>query len=583
MSKNVNHHAQLSLPRKNHLAKSFALVITLAQMPVLSFAAPPDAGIIVPNLERQGIPSIKREETAPAQSKPEEKAEPAMADLRLESPIARIEQPSSLASPEITALLSKFVGMAQIPGHELDQARGQVWNWYRQHGRMTRVELQAVSQSESAGGSLLRVHIYEIKIRTIKVEQEGSTDIRQDLLDNILASAQSDIEASSALDLDNLDSRIKRRLFLKDVNVRATLVPIGQDEVDVKILVRAKPLEPLGFLAQYDNYGIRAFGRNRYTAGISIPGRMLAGDQLDVLGIRTSGMTYGRLAYEFPLVGLGARMNVWAAGVDYEASSGIHGHFLQAGTGLIYPLHISNSSVWLGYLNYSNRQEVTRLDDDTRVADKSSNSLQGKVDASYYLSPTQSLYFNAGLTLGKLDLSDLPSAKQQDRISARTDGGYTKLEWGAGWNSLLGKAKKLDFRLGVKGQFADKNLDQSEKLALGGPTGVRAYGPVEALGDDGYVATAEIGYRPTEWLRAYSFYDIGHIRRFHDAWATDSIPQSYYLKGAGAGISCTYKSLVGSLVYAHQIDDNPGLFAGGVDSEGERSRDRLWLSLTLLM
>lgn len=571
-------------PRKRNRCKvavALAVAMTLYQASTESFAASP--GIIAPNPEQQGIPSIRREETVPkeAPEKARPETEPAQADQVLPSAIRRVDLQSPLLSTQIEVLLRQFIGKQRVSGKELEQARGQIWDLCRQHGRLTRVELRAIPGSEAAGGSILQARIYEISVRAVRVEQEGDSKLKQALLDDILASAKADIAEGGVLNLDRLDSRIKRRMFLKDVDVRVTLVPVDPDHVDVKVLVSARPVAPLGLLAQYDNNGMRTYGRSRYTAGVSIPGRLLPGDQLDVMGIKSSGMTYVRLGYEFPLVGIGARMNAWGSHVGYRAPSGENGNTSLLGAGLIYPLHIGNAAVWMGYLNYFNRHEVDRLANDAVTADKRTDSVQGKVDANYFLGPAQSLRFNAALTLGELDLSSLPSALAQDRISAKTDGGFTKLEWEGGWSTLFGRGRRLDTRLGVKGQFASKNLDQSEKFALGGPTGVRAYAPVEAMGDEGYVATAEIGYRPIDGLHAFAFYDIGHTRRYRQPWVVESIPLKYTLQGAGVGLAYSYKSLVGSITYARQIGDNPGLSASGLDSDGLSGRYRTWFSLTL--
>lgn len=570
-----------SLPR---IGATLAVALTLCQMPIGALAAPQGTGVIVPNPEQQGIPSIRREDPVlkkvPGQVPVG--AAPATADQDLPSAITRMDLQAPLFSKEIEALLHQFIGKRHISGKALETVRGQIWDLYRQHGRMTRVELLAEPKSEADGGSILRARVVEIVVRTVSVEREGEGSVNQALLDDILSTAKNDIAEGGVLNLDRLDSRIKRRIFLGDVTVRASLVPVDSTHVDIKVLVSAMPVLPLVMMAQYDNNGTRTYDRNRYTAGVSIPGRMLAGDRLDLLGITSKGMDFGRIAYEFPLAGIGSRLALSGSHIDYEAlSSGVKGKSTQFGSRLTHPLHIDNSSVWIGYLDTAYRHQVDRLQNDSITGDKNISSVQGKVDVNFYLAPSQSLHLNAAVAVGRLDLSALSSAREQDDISARTDGNFVKLEWGGGWSTLFGPDGKLDARFEAKGQFANKNLDQSEKFALGGPIGVRAYGASEALGDDGYLVNAEIGYRPTEWLRAFSFYDAGRIRRYHQPWMAESIPLEYTLQGNGVGLAFSHKSLVGSVVYAHQKGRNKGLSATGEDSEGLKSRDRLWVSLTL--
>jgi len=578
-SHRVNHRSHVQ-----KIGATLAVALSLTQVPVVAQAAPQATGVIPPNPEQQGIPSIRREgpvlKNVPEQMPAE--TPPAAADENLPSAITRIDLQAPFFAREIEALLQQFMGKRDISGRAIETVRGQIWDLYRQHGRMSRVELSAAPGNEADGGSVMRVRVVEIVVRTVRVEREGAGSVDPALLDDILATARTDIAEGGVLDLDRLDSRIKRRIFLGDVDVRATLVPVDPTHVDVRLLVSAKPALPLGMLAQYDNNGSRTYDRNRYTAGVAIPGRMRAGDRLDLIGITSEGMDFGRIAYEFPVVSLGSRLALSGSHIEYKAlSSGVKGRSSQLGASLGHPLHIGDSAVLIGYLDYAYRHQIDLLPNDAVTGDKRISSVQGKVDANYYLAPSQALHFNAALVLGRLDLSALPSAREQDRISAGTDGNFVKLEWGGGWSTLFGPDGRLDARLEARGQFANKNLDQSEKFALGGPAGVRAYGSSEALGDDGYLANAEIGYRPVEWLRAFSFYDFGRIRRYHHPWVDESIPLDYALQGAGAGLSFSHKSLVGSVVYARQKGRNKGLSATGQDSEGSTSRDRLWVSLTL--
>ncbi len=549
----------------------------------LSFAAPALAqqapGLIAPNVERQGIPQIRPEEVSPHATAPRALSSgPALADLSLASPLARIDVQSALLAPQIAALLNPFIGKSRISGEELARARGEVWDLLRRHGRMTRVELSGES---SAQGSVLHVTVRDIAVRAVLVEPERGSVLGQKTLDDILASAKTGLAEGGLLDIEGLENRIRRRLFLRDVDLRAVLVPVGVDQVNVKILVARRPAAPIGLLAQLDNFGPRSFGQNRYTLGLSLAGRIVDGDQLDLMTINSSHMHYGRIGYEFPLLPLGARVDVSGAIVTYQAASGAKGQTTVLGSGLSYPFHIGDRTQWIGQLHYQHRQQTDRLDPFGNIADKATDSVKGALDFRIYPGPAQVAYFTPALSVGRLDLSGLASALAQDQFTARTDGGFAKLEWEAGWNMLFGQRGRFDARIDAMGQFADRNLDQSEKFALGGPRGIRAYGSAEALGDEGALVNAELGYRPLPWLRAYTFYGVGRIRRNLNPWAVESIPQTYTLQGAGIGLSANVGPAVGSLIYTRQIGNNPGRSADGLDSDGLRGRERVWFTLTL--
>lgn len=542
--------------------------------------APP---VIAPTLREQDLPSIRREETVPqtevsTPSRPD--AERIITDQLLPSAISQVVVNASLLMDEIKMLLVQFIGKNRVSDKVLEQVREEIEEMVRQRGRLAQVTLSVIPGTGAEDGSTLLASIHEISVRTVRVEQDGGTDLPQALLDEILADTKADLDAGRALDLDRLDSRLKQRMSLKDVTVRAALIPVDPNHVDVNVLVRAAPVEPAGWLAQYDNNGLRAYGRERFTAGVSIPGTMLSGDQTDALALTSSGMTYGRVAYEFPLVAAGARINIWSSRVNYRVPSATHGNATLVGTGLTFPLQINSVSAWTGTLNYVHRHEADRLANDTPSADKTTRSVQGKIDARYFPSQSRTLHFTTAWTLGDLDLSALASAAAQDQNSARTAGGFAKLEWNAGWNAWYGPSGKFDAGIEVKGQFASKNLDQSDKFALGGPLGIRAYNSAEALGDEGHVTSVDLGYRPIDRLRIYGFYDIGRTRLAKQRWAPGSMANQYTLQGAGVGMTYTGTALVGSAILARQIGANPGLSAAGSDADGSSRRSRLWLSLT---
>ena len=96
--------------------------------------------------------------------------------------------------------------------------------------------------------------------------------------------------------------------------------------------------------------------------------------------------------------------------------------------------------------------------------------------------------FFVALSAGTLDIQT-PAALAVDQASARTNGSYQKLWFNLARDQRFTDA--LSVRAAVSGQLASKNLDQSEKMVLGGMDGVRAYPQGEAFGDQGYVASVE--------------------------------------------------------------------------------------------
>jgi hemolysin activation/secretion protein len=90
----------------------------------------------------------------------------------------------------------------------------------------------------------------------------------------------------------------------------------------------------------------------------------------------------------------------------------------------------------------------------------------------------------------------------------------------------------------IVGQLAGKNLDASEKLAIGGPQAVRAYGPDGANGDDGWVASIEVLHAPHSFSESYFFVflDAAQVNIAHTPRAVSLLASNKRrLSGAGIG------------------------------------------------
>jgi hemolysin activation/secretion protein len=183
------------------------------------------------------------------------------------------------------------------------------------------------------------------------------------------------------------------------------------------------------------------------------------------------------------------------------------------------------------------------------------------------------------LTSGRLDLSGNATAQNADQIGPQAQGSYHKL----GYNiaRLQRLSDKTTFWASLSGQFANKNLDSSEKLSLGGPSGVRAYPVNEGSGDDGWLATLELRHNLTPELQASAFYDHGSIQQSHDANYTGApVVNDASLKGFGVGLSWSPSPTLSlRTTLARRIGDNPLASAlNGTDGDGSLRLNRLWVS-----
>ena len=131
-----------------------------------------------------------------------------------------------------------------------------------------------------------------------------------------------------------------------------------------------------------------------------------------------------------------------------------------------------------------------------------------------------------------------------------------------------------------------KNLDSSEKMSLGGVSGVRAYPSGEASGDEGYKFSFEVQYdlsRPDMDfdLIGTLFYDYGKIRQYKDSSnITLTTPNEYNLSGWGVSFDLIANERVKlNLGWAQAIGDNDGQSSSGNNSDGRGGSSRAWFQV----
>ena len=288
-----------------------------------------------------------------------------------------------------------------------------------------------------------------------------------------------------------------------------------------------------------DNHGNRFSGDWRANAQLNINRLLTFGDRLDIGAMYTDeNLWYGRVGYSLPVGYSGLRAMASYAHTRYDLG-GPFSALDATGTadivslGLSYPLLRSMST----NVRLQGAYQYKELEDEdntpTPDSDKSSNSLPLSLQFDHrdYLA-------GGGITWGMLtwtpgNLSLNGDTKEIDRLTARTDGGFQKI------NLEVSRIQRLPAAFSLFGRFsaqwADTNLDSSEGFSLGGANAVRAYPQSEAFGDTGWITQVELRY---QWrsLTPYGFYDSGSIRYNTNPW--DAGDNSRSISGGGAGLRC---------------------------------------------
>lgn len=266
-------------------------------------------------------------------------------------------------------------------------------------------------------------------------------------------------------------------------------VGVGQTAVGV---TTAQSVPLVQGYVNLDNYGIPASGEGRLGAGVVTTDLFHAGDVIQMSGLATNGHQFaGSLDGSVPLGYRGLRGQ---AGYSHSLFSlpavGASGSADTESLGVSYPLVRGldrNWTVALDGLNTISRESVDgiagfaprHLDSGRLTISGNSGDREILLGGSYWST-------SAAWTFGHV-AQDLGGAQD---ISG-TLGNYHKLA-ATGLGKLnLGNSNW--YVLGsLRGQLASSNLDASEKLAIGGQSGVRAFRADEGSVDTGVVLSLEL-------------------------------------------------------------------------------------------
>jgi hemolysin activation/secretion protein len=363
----------------------------------------------------------------------------------------------------------------------------------------------------------------------------------------------------------------ERLLLLSDlpgVQVRSTLVPgatLGVSDLVVDVL----PGERVTGSVDADNAGNRYTGINRIGATLNLNNPTGLGDVLSLRGLTSgSGLRYGRASYQAP-VGRG-RLGVAYSALDYELGRefkdlGANGTARTASIFGGYPLLRSRHSNLSAGLTLENKDFVDRLDALPQTTRKRAQvavaTLSGDRRDTWGGGGLNS--FSAAWSTGRLDIRT-PEARTDDASTARTDGHFNKLALAL--SRVQRVSETVTFSAALNGQLAANNLDVSEKMSLGGMSGVRAYPQGEAYADEGYLLTLEArkllsGLTQVRGqVQLVAFVDAGEVRLNHRAW--DGEDQRRQLSGAGVGVYWTHaRDFSLKAVYARALGNEAALSA----------------------
>jgi hemolysin activation/secretion protein len=381
------------------------------------------------------------------------------------------------------------------------------------------------------------------------------------------------------------------------VKTSLTLEP-GIDPGSTKMILDVNEGPLVQGSASFDNYGNRYTGDLRATASVDFNNPTGIGDQIGILGTKAieGDLELKKIFYNFPIGTDGLRAGAFYSVVDFKIGKELKtnpistGKAENANLNLKYPIYRSTAESLLTNFNYDKKYlyntNAGSVTSDKELDNYTLGFTYQKIDQFIGGGYTQA---SINFTRGDLDLSKVPSSLSGDQGTSgyKTNGSFNKQ------NIQLSRIQQLPekFTLNFVGdaQFASKNLDTSEKMSLGGPSGVRAYPTGEASGDEGYRYSLDLRYNLGNFpyfgdITPLIFYDYGRIKQYKNKEVSTSTVTNneYSLSGYGFGLEAVNSNNFSlKFIAAHTNGGNPGASTQGNDSDGRSNDTRYWILANL--
>lgn len=446
----------------------------------------------------------------------------------------RLNGAQALAPEQLQALVQPYRGR-QVTMADLHSLAESIQAAYRERGYFLAQALVPVQKVE---GGVVEISVVEGRLGQINVAVAPDAPISETRVRAFLSGLRQG-EAVNAKTYERLMLLLSDQPGIKVTSGLETGVQPGTVDLSVEVEAARR----WRFNVEADNHGIMETGRWRLggTARLNSPAGV--GDNLDLRAmVSDKKLVFGRVGYELPLGSSGLRAGVGLGRVEYQVG-GVFAPLDPRGQADIFDVSLNYPFIRQRDHNLFGRLvlESKQLKDNYRAVGLELGKRVDALGVGWSWERRDGWlgggYFASSGTLyrGRLRIKDAGMrAADQAPGGLHTSGGFSRLTFQA--SRLQAVTKRHNVYYSVGGQWASKNLDSSEKLALGGANAVRAYPISEALVDQGWIQTLEWRWAATDELTPYLFYDAAHGRQFKRL-ATPAAGNGISLRGAGIGLA----------------------------------------------
>ena len=542
---------------------------------ITSYADPGDidAGQIINQIEKNDPLKM---DPKPQVIEQKQQAVESVSDIKVNLKKIQFSGNRSLSDADITNFLNQYLNLP-LSVEEIKSIPANLSLFYRENDLIAEITLPDQDITE---GNLI-IEIMEAQMGEVTIESANEVSIKKNYLKQYFR-----VTEGEQLNLKKIAQRILIVNELPGLRAEAQL-KTGQKVGTTDVVINTSESKRFITNLNYDNYGSRSTGEQRVIASASLNNPFGVGDQVSITALKSEGVDYARMNYGIPVGYSGLRTNIFATYLEYDVilqafdSTKPYGYSNSFGLNLTYPISLDPSNKWTSGAGYENRAfknktlSGTSSDYETRVFNINLNGQ--KTDSLLFSGAFNQFQFD--LDRGQVDLGGSPN-KASEAAGADTQGSFNKLTMSAARTQFINEQWSMYGKFLY--QWADQNLDSSEKLYLGGPNGVRAFPLNEGSGAKGYIANLELRRSFPYDLTGSAFYDIGHVQQYIDnqnsSGANIAADNRLTYKGYGFGLSWRgpYASDIGLMV-ARRHGKNPDPATNGGDQDGSNKDNFVWL------
>jgi len=502
---------------------------------LLNNIAPPRNNRVEPNPRKTDKLLIQKNTEHAADAVPADDADTLAVSFDVQG--LALEGHTVFSTQELLALLSQaFPGVYTL--QQLEVKLALLTEHYRQAGYPL-VQVRIPEQVLQNG--MVSVRITEPVWGQVLLKNQSQ------ISDAVLLQTAAGIQPGSLVRQADLERTLLLLADLPGAQVTSELQPGAlPDATDMQII--ALPTHALVGTSAVDNLGSRYTGRKRATATLNWSNPLRSGDTFTFSALSSGALlNFQRMGYEWPIGSPGMQLGVSSAQMQYRLGEGAES--LQAHGSL------GQQTVWLDYpwLKNTRQQFKTRIQYEYMDPADHQDASNLKTDRNLRILTVSTNHENAdtfmwgGLNQWSMEMVHGQArftnavAAANDEETARTAGRFTKFNLRGYRNQAINPLFSLS--LSMDGQWAQKNLDATQKFSLGGLRSVRAYEAGALSADTGIFSSVELRMllpQPDEnwniqgqWY-ASVFWDKAVARVNQNPWTDKS--NDAYLRGTGLAL-----------------------------------------------